>query len=131
LSADGMFFGPIARIDARTGAPQFALVALGAWAIVLILSGSFNALLNYTTVGEWLSHAFGIATIFWYRKKLLSEPSPYLVPGYPWLPLVFTTTVLCVIAATAVTAPADAGMSLVIIAIGVPVYYLWRRRAVA
>ncbi|MDF4003019.1 amino acid permease [Luteibacter sp. PPL552] len=129
MSADGMFFRPIARIDAKTGAPQIALTVLGGWAIALILSGSFDALLNYTTVGEWLSHAFGIATIFWYRRKLRSEPSPYLVPGYPWLPLVFTSTVLCVIAATAIAAPGDAGMSLLIIGIGVPVYYLWRRRA--
>jgi len=128
MSADGMFFKPIARIDAKTGAPQISLIVLGGWAITLILSGSFDALLNYTTVGEWLSHAFGIATIFWYRRKLKSEPSPYLVPGYPWLPLVFTTTVLCVIVATAIAAPGDAGMSLLIIAIGVPVYYLWRRR---
>jgi APA family basic amino acid/polyamine antiporter len=75
-----------------------------------------------------LSHAFGIATIFWYRKKLKSEPSPYLVPGYPVLPLVFTVTVLCVIGATAVTEPGDAGMSLLIIALGVPVFYFWRKR---
>lgn len=131
MSADGMFFRPIARIDAKTGAPQFALIALGAWAIVLILSGSFKALLNYTTVGEWLSHAFGIATIFWYRKKLKAEPSPYLVPGYPVLPLIFVTTVLCVIGATAIAEPGDAGMSLLIIAVGVPVYYFWRRRRVS
>jgi len=128
MSADGMFFKPIARIDPRTNAPQIALIALGGWAIALILSGSFEALVDYTTVGEWLSHAFGIATIFWYRRKLKSEPSPYLVPGYPVVPLIFTTTVLCVIAATAIAQPQNAGMSLLIIAIGVPVYYLWRRR---
>ncbi|HEY4091845.1 MAG TPA: amino acid permease [Luteibacter sp.] len=128
MSADGMFFKPIARIDAKTGAPQIALLALGAWAIALILSGSFEALVDYTTVGEWLSHAFGIATIFWYRRHLKSEPSPYLVPGYPWVPLIFTTTVLCVIVATAITQPQNAGMSLLIIALGVPVYYLWRKR---
>jgi APA family basic amino acid/polyamine antiporter len=33
-----------------------------------------------------------------------------------------------VIGATAITEPSDAGMSLVIIAIGVPVYYMWRKR---
>jgi APA family basic amino acid/polyamine antiporter len=128
MSADGMFFRPISRIEPRTRAPQFALAALGAWAIVLILSGSFGALLDYTTVGEWLAHAFGIATVFWYRKHLRDEPSPYRLPFYPWLPLVFVTTVLGVIAATAIASPRNAGMSLFIIALGIPVYYLWRRR---
>ncbi|HEV7776153.1 MAG TPA: amino acid permease [Luteibacter sp.] len=129
MSADGMFFKPVARIEPRTRAPQVALVALGAWAIVLTLSGSFGALLDYTTVGEWLSHAAGIATIFWYRRKLADEPSPYRVPFYPWLPMLFVVTVLGVIIATAISEPANAGMSLVIIACGVPVYWFWRRRA--
>jgi basic amino acid/polyamine antiporter, APA family len=129
MSADGMFFRAVGRIDVRTRAPQVALAALGAWAIVLTLSGSFGALLDYTTVGEWLSHAFGIATLFWYRRYLTNEPSPYRVPFYPWLPLLFVLTVFGVIIATAVTSPANAGMSLLIIACGVPVYWAWRRWA--
>ncbi|HEX5305924.1 MAG TPA: amino acid permease, partial [Dyella sp.] len=107
-------------------APQVALATLGAWAIVLTLSGSFGQLLDYTTVGEWLAHAFGIATLFWYRRRLAHEPSPYRVPFYPVLPLVFVVTVLGVIIATSIHAPRDAGMSLLIIALGVPAYYGWR-----
>jgi APA family basic amino acid/polyamine antiporter len=133
MSADGVFFRAAARVDPRTRAPQIALALLGAWAIVLTLSGSFNQLLNYTTVGEWLGHVAGIATLFWYRKHFIDEPAPYQVPFYPLLPLVFTITVLGVIVASAIHAPRDAGMSLLIIALGVPVYYAWqwwmRRRA--
>jgi APA family basic amino acid/polyamine antiporter len=128
MGADGMFFRATGRIEPRTGAPQVALLALGAWTVALILSGSFDRLLDYTTVGEWLSHAFGIATLFWYRRRFAAEPSPYRVPLYPLLPLLFVATVLGVIVATAIHAPGDAGMSLLIIALGVPVYVLWRRR---
>jgi APA family basic amino acid/polyamine antiporter len=127
MSADGMFFRAVARVDARTSAPRVALTVLGMWAIVLVWSGSFDALLDYTTVGEWLSHAAGIATVFWYRKKLADQPSPYRVPGYPWVPLLFVITVLGVIGATAIDSPGNAGMSLFIIALGVPVYAVWRR----
>jgi APA family basic amino acid/polyamine antiporter len=127
MSADGMFFRAVGRVDMRTRAPQVALLALGAWAIVLTLSGSFGALLDYTTVGEWLSHAAGIATLFWYRRRFIAQPSPYRVPGYPVLPIVFVGTVLAVIIATAIHAPGDAGMSLLIIALGVPVYWAWQR----
>jgi APA family basic amino acid/polyamine antiporter len=49
------------------------------------------------------------------------------VPFYPLLPLIFVITVFGVIVASAINAPGDAGMSLVIIAAGVPVYYGWRR----
>lgn len=129
MGADGMFFRAAGRIDPRTRAPQIALAALGAWAILLAVSGSFNQLLDYTTVGEWLAHVFGIATLFWYRRHFADQPSPYRVPFYPLLPLVFVITVFSVIVATAVHTPRDAGMSLLIIALGVPAYYGWRRVA--
>jgi APA family basic amino acid/polyamine antiporter len=127
MGADGVFFRAAARIDPRTRAPQVALAALGAWAIALTLSGTFNQLLNYSTVGEWLGHVFGIATLFWYRKHFIDEPAPYRVPFYPLLPLIFVITVFAVIVASAIHAPGDAGMSLLIVALGVPVYYGWRR----
>ncbi|HUW54331.1 MAG TPA: amino acid permease [Rhodanobacter sp.] len=127
MGADGMFFRAAGRIEPRTRAPQIALAALGLWAIVLTLSGSFGQLLDYTTVGEWLAHVFGIATLFWYRRYFFDQPSPYRVPFYPLLPLLFVVTVVSVIVATAIHTPGDAGMSLVIIALGVPVYYGWRR----
>lgn len=126
MGADGVFFRATGRIDARTRAPQIALLVLGGWAVVLTLSGSFNQLLNYTTVGEWLGHVFGIATLFWYRKHFIDDPAPYRVPFYPLLPLIFVIMVFGVIVASALHAPGDAGMSLVIIALGVPVYYGWQ-----
>jgi APA family basic amino acid/polyamine antiporter len=127
MGAEGVFFRAAGRVDPRTRAPQIALALLGAWAVVLTLSGSFNQLLNYTTVGEWLGHVFGIGTLFWYRKHFIDDPAPYRVPFYPLLPLVFVVTVFGVIVASAIHAPGDAGMSLVIIALGVPVYYGWQR----
>jgi APA family basic amino acid/polyamine antiporter len=126
MGADGMLFGPVGRIHARSHAPRVALAVLGGWAIVLVISGSFGQLVDYTTVGEWLSHAFGISTLFWYRRRFRDEPSPYRVPLYPVLPLLFVLTVLGVIVATAIHSPGDAGMSLVLILVGVPVYYAWR-----
>lgn len=126
MGADGVFFRATGRVDPRTRAPQIALAVLGAWAIVLTVSGSFNQLLNYTTVGEWLGHVFGIGTLFWYRKHFIDDPAPYRVPFYPLLPLVFVITVFGVIVASAIHAPGDAGMSLLIIALGVPVYYGWQ-----
>ncbi|MGY3039863.1 APA family basic amino acid/polyamine antiporter [Rhodanobacter sp. TND4EL1] len=126
MGADGVFFRAAGRVDARTRAPQIALALLGAWAAVLTYSGSFNQLLNYTTVGEWIGHVFGIGTLFWYRKHFIDQPAPYRVPFYPLLPLIFVITVFGVIVASAIHAPGDAGMSLLIIALGVPVYYGWQ-----
>lgn len=126
MGADGMFFRAVGRIDAQSRAPQVALAVLGGWAVVLVLSGSFGQLLNYTTVGEWLFHAFGIATLFWYRRRFAAQPAPYRVPFYPVLPLLFVVTVLSVIAATTLNSPSDAGISLLLVLLGAPVYVVWR-----
>lgn len=126
MGADGMFFRAVGQIEPRWRAPQVALSVLGLWTIVLILTGTFDQLVNYTTVGEWLGHAFGIATLFWYRRRFGAQSAGYRVPLYPLLPFVFVCTVLGVIIATVINTPRDAGMSLVIIAFGVPVYALWR-----
>ncbi len=61
------------------------------------------------------------------RAPRCRRPAPYRVPLFPLLPLVFMVTVLGVIAATVIETPGDAGMSLVIIALGVPVHWVWRR----
>ncbi|GAB3780415.1 APC family permease [Dyella agri] len=127
MGADGMLFRAVGYIDPRTRAPQVALALLGAWTVVLMLWGNFGQLVDYTTVGEWLGHAFGIGTLFWYRWKFVDEPAPYRVPLFPLMPLVFVVTVLGVIVATAISSPHDAGMSLLIIALGAPVYWLWQR----
>jgi len=132
MGADGALFRAVGRIDPVSRAPRVALALLGGWTIVLMLWGNFGQLVDYTTVGEWLGHAFGIGTLFWYRWKFVDEPAPYRVPWFPLLPLLFVVTVLGVIVATVVANPHDAGMSLVIIALGAPVYVLWqglRRRS--
>ncbi|RUL76637.1 APC family permease [Dyella choica] len=127
MGADGFFFRAVGQIDTRWRSPQVGLAVLGIWAIVLIITGTFDQLVNFTTVGEWLGHAFGIATLFWYRRQFGAKSSPFRVPLYPILPFVFVCTVLGVIIATVIDTPRDAGMSLVIIALGVPVYAIWRR----
>jgi APA family basic amino acid/polyamine antiporter len=127
MGADGALFRAVGQIDEKSRAPRVALALLGGWTIVLLLWGNFGQLVDYTTVGEWLGHVFGIGTLFWYRWKFVDEPAPYRVPLYPLLPLVFVLTVLGVIIATAIANPGDAGMSLMIIALGVPVYWIWRR----
>ncbi|MFK2877630.1 amino acid permease [Rhodanobacter hydrolyticus] len=126
MGADGMLFRAVGYIDPRTRTPQVALVALGAWTVVLVLWGNFGQLVDYTAVGEWLGHAVGIGTLFWYRWKFVDEPAPYRVPLFPLMPLVFVLTVTGVIVATAISSPRDAGMSLLIIALGAPVYWLWQ-----
>jgi APA family basic amino acid/polyamine antiporter len=126
MGADGLFFRSVARLHPRHRTPNVALLLLSGWAVVLVLSGSYGQLLDYATFGDWLACAVGVATLFWYRRHDRAAPA-FRVPGYPLLPLLFVGVVGWVVIETMRDNPHNAGIGLLIIAVGVPVYYLWRR----
>ncbi|SEJ41176.1 APC family permease [Frateuria terrea] len=126
MGADGLFFGAVARLHPRHRTPNVALAALAGWAIVLALSGSYGALLDYATFGDWLACAVGVATLFWYRRHDRGGAA-FRVPGYPLLPLLFVGAIGAVVVATMRDNPRHAGVGVLIMLAGVPVYFAWRR----
>lgn len=127
MGEDGLFFRFAAKLHPRWRTPNLALVVVAAWAVTLALSGTYAQLLDYSTVGDWLGYAAAVATLFWYRRMRADEPASYRTPLYPLLPLVFVATVAAVVVVTVIASPRNAGMCMLIIGAGVPVYYLWRR----
>jgi len=126
MGEDGLFFRSVARLHPRHHTPNVALLLLSGWAIVLTLSGSYGQLLDYATFGDWLACAVGVATLFWYRRRQGAEAS-FRVPGYPLLPLIFIGVVAWVVVQTMLDNPHNAGVGLLIMVAGVPVYLIWSR----
>jgi len=127
MGSDGVFFRSAARLHPRWRSPNVALVLLAAWSCVLAFTGTFDQLLNYSTVGDWLGMAAVIATIFWYRRMRPTDPAPFRTPWYPLLPLLFLGVVGWVLTETVRQHPSDAGMGVAITLAGLPVYFVWRR----
>ncbi|MBE3073082.1 MAG: hypothetical protein IMZ67_08915, partial [Acidobacteria bacterium] len=53
---------------------------------------------------------------------------PYRVPGYPLVPLFFVAMSAWFVGVTLVQKPAQAWAGLAFLALGVPVYFHWRRK---
>jgi APA family basic amino acid/polyamine antiporter len=126
MGADGVFFRIAGRLHPRWRTPNIALLMLAGWACVLASTGTFDQLLNYSTTGDWLGYAAVVATLFWYRRHDTRDTTPFRVPLFPLLPLVFLFAVLWVVGVTIYTHPRDAGMGALITAAGLPVYFIWR-----
>jgi APA family basic amino acid/polyamine antiporter len=126
MSEDGLFFRVVGRLHPRYRTPNLALLLLTGWSIVLALPGNYGQLLDYATFGDWLACAVGVSTLFWYRWRQPDELS-YRVPGYPLLPAVFIAVVTWIVVATCIDKPWSAATDVLIIAVGVPVYFLWKR----
>jgi basic amino acid/polyamine antiporter, APA family len=127
MGADGVFFRIAGRLDPKWRSPNAALLMLSAWTCVLAWSGTFEQLLNYSTVGDWLGMAAVIGTLFWYRKMRGDEAVPFKVPLFPLLPAFFLIIVLWIVAVTTYRNPFDAGMGVLITLAGLPVYWFWSR----
>jgi basic amino acid/polyamine antiporter, APA family len=129
MGADGVFFRAAGKLHPRWRSPNVAIVMLSIWACVLAITGTFDQLLNYSTVGDWLGMAAVIGTLFWYRRNRKDEPTSFRVPLFPVLPIVFLIVVLWVVGVTTWNNPKDAGMGVLITLAGLPVYWFWKWRS--
>jgi len=128
MANDGLFFRKLAAVHPHFHTPAFAVTVLGLWSAALACMGKFQELMNYTMFVAWIFYGLGAASVFAYRRKYPDLPRPYLVPGYPWTPLVFVAASAALVLNVIVSTPRNAAIGLGIVALGLPAYALWRTR---
>jgi APA family basic amino acid/polyamine antiporter len=128
MAKDGLFFRSVGKINPRYHTPAVSLLVQAAWASILTLTGTYSELLDYVIFAVVIFYILTIAGIFRLRRTRPDAPRPYRAWGYPVLPLLYIAFASFVELAllTHKTLRSFAGLSIV--AIGIPVYYLWRRR---
>ncbi len=125
---DGLFFRKFAEVHPRYQTPGFAILAQGFWAAVLVLSGSYETLLDYAMFAIWLSYGLMVAGVIVLRYKQPSLARPYRMWGYPVTPALFVATACWFLVNMLKTRPLPSVAGLLLIATGIPVYFLWARR---
>jgi APA family basic amino acid/polyamine antiporter len=128
MARDGLFFHRLAEVHPRFHTPAFAVLAGSVWATALAVTGTFEQLFTYVVFSGWIFYAIGAASIFVYRRRLPRITSPYLVPGYPWTPLLFVLAAAALVINTIATQPIRAAVGLGIVLLGAPAYLIWRSR---
>lgn len=127
MAGDKLFFRQLAEVHPRFRTPAFAVVALGIWSAILTCLGKFQELVNYTMFVAWIFYGLGAASIFVYRRRHPQLPRPYSVPGYPWTPLLFVAAAAALVLNVIVSTPKSGALGLLIVAIGLPAYLIWRK----
>lgn len=126
MAKDGLFFKKSAKLN-KYNVPSNAMIFQGIWASLLCLSGSYGDLLDYCTFSSLIFYIITIAGLFVLRKKMPDVERPYKAFGYPVIPALYIvlTTLICV--DLLVYKTFNCGMGLLIIALGVPVYFMFKR----
>ncbi len=126
---DGLFFERLGRIHPRFETPSFAILAQGVWAAVLAASGSYEVLIAYVLFISWIIHAMCVFSVLILRRRRPDAVRPYRLWGYPVTPLLFVAFAIWFVMTTMLERPLSSVGGMVLVASGVPAYYVWRRKA--
>jgi len=124
MSRDGAFIPSFARTSPKFGTPMLAIGLQAVWSIVLVVTGSFEQILNYTEFTILLSSGAAVAGLFVSRRDELRAN-----PRLWWqmvAPAIFVVACFAIVVNTVWGAPRTALLGCLLIAAGLPVFY-WSR----
>src|SRR5262249_6332329 len=125
MAEDGVFFRGLAWVHPRTRVPVFAIVAQSVWTIVILLTGSYEKILNYVVSMDAMFWALTASCVFVLRRRG-PDGSAFPVPAHPFSTALFCVVCIAIVANTIYSFPMNTLIGFVILAAGVPVYFLWR-----
>jgi APA family basic amino acid/polyamine antiporter len=138
MAKDGLFFKATGKLNDH-GVPGIALAYQGIWIVILILlrtrkpdgtyGNLYSNLLDYVVFAALLFYVLTIVGIFVLRYRRPNMDRPYKAFGYPLIPLLYILAATGIMGVLLLYETQTAGMGMVIVLLGVPVYLLWHRKS--
>jgi APA family basic amino acid/polyamine antiporter len=138
MSRDGVFFRRAGQLNAAR-VPAWGLTIQGVWAAALVLPRTFDVttgtygnlysnLLDYVISAALIFYILTIAGLFRLRRTRPDAERPYKAVGYPVVPAGYLAGALLVLVMLFVYRTSTTWPGLIIVLLGVPVYWLWHGR---
>jgi APA family basic amino acid/polyamine antiporter len=130
MAQDGLAFRWLAAVHPRFQTPHTAILLQAVWSSVLVATGTYRALFTRVIYTEWLF--FGLMTLGLFRLRRRADYTPASrVWGYPVAPLLFIAACAAIVINQILADPSESALGLLLVAAGLPVYYLWARKGAA
>jgi APA family basic amino acid/polyamine antiporter len=133
MADDGLFFRAIAWLHPQTHVPVVAIVAQSVWTVVIAISGRYEQILNYVISMDFLFFGLTATTLFVFRRRASTAEkyrgSGFRMPGHPVSTVIFVAICWWIVAITICRYPQNSLIGVALLLAGVPVYWLWVRRA--
>ena len=105
------------------------MILLCLWSCIVVLSGWFDDLYNFVIFGSWILYLMTALSVIVLRRKRPDLARPYRVIGYPVVPVLFSGIAALLLVSTLQTRPRESLMGLVLMGLGVPFYFFWKKKA--
>ena len=123
MAKDGLFFRNVGTLN-KHAVPQIALWIQCIAASIWSLSGKYGQLLDMISFVVVLFYMLTIIGIFILRKKRPEAERPYKAFGYPILPILYVLMGAAFCILLIIYKPQFTWPGLIIVLMGVPLYYL-------
>ena len=125
---DGLLFRFLGRVSPTFETPVVALVTqlvLSCTAVLLLRD--FGRLAESFVFTMWIFYGLGAVSLFVIRRRDAGLGAPvFRTPGFPYVPAVFVLSSAAMTGLSIYDDPQTTGMWLLVLAAGVPVYFVWR-----
>jgi APA family basic amino acid/polyamine antiporter len=128
MAQDRLFFKSVGRLNHR-GVPAAGLALQGLWSVLLIFSGTYGDLLDYVMFAALLFYVLTVSGLFVLRVTRPNAERPYRAWGYPIVPAIYVLLCAVIMIDLLILKPVYTWPGLILVLAGIPVYFLWRWRA--
>ena len=129
MARDRQFFSSLARVHPTFRTPAVAILAQAFWASILVLTGTFDQLVEYTGFAVVLFAGVAVTALFVIRRRDPNAKRPFRAWGYPFAPLVFVVASFLMVLNAIWRTPVTSLFGLAIILLGIPVFMFFQRQA--
>ncbi|MBC1456799.1 APC family permease [Listeria newyorkensis] len=116
------------KLGAKSSVPYNGGIVILIISIIMIFSGGFNQLTDMLIFVIWIFYTLTFIAVFVLRKREPELVRPYKVPLYPVIPIIAILGGAFIVLNTLFTQPMNAGIGLVLTAIGLPIYLYKKKK---
>jgi APA family basic amino acid/polyamine antiporter len=138
MALDGLFFKRASALNSAR-VPSAALIMQGVWSAVLLMvrtyqpatgtyGNLYSNLLDYIISAALIFYILTIAGVFRLRGTKPNADRPYRAFGYPVIPALYLICAGIILAVLFLYRPATTIPGVVIVLIGIPVYFAFKRQ---
>lgn len=131
MANDGLFFKVCGKLDPKSQTPVTSIGVQCLWACGLTLTGKYGDLLDYVIFAVLLFYVLTIWGIFVLRRKRPDMERPYKALGYPVLPFLYIVFAGMIEILLLLYKPNYTWPGLIIVLLGIPVYFVWKKNEVS
>jgi APA family basic amino acid/polyamine antiporter len=129
MAKDGLFFRATGKLHPTYKTPAVSLMVQMVWICILCLTGSYGQLLDYVVFAVLVFYILTIVGLFVLRYTRPDAERPYKAFGYPVLPAIYIVMALFIDVVLLRYKPQFTWPGLIIVLLGIPVYFAWSRNS--